>query len=143
MIKARKLPRTRRAQCLGGDSFRAGARLAPRVFLCGDPSKSISEEKHADRSYALLVSLVTHRPIAWVTSLSLDRHLNGSSPIMTDAKRVCEDSSHLVCKKTRARLLQSSRFHHLCRFISWEIEELDERPHALFLTAALKSLGSC
>ena len=26
---------------------------------------------------------------------------------------------------------------------SWESEELDERPHALFLTAARKSLGSC
>ena len=25
----------------------------------------------------------------------------------------------------------------------WESEELDERPHALFLTAAPKSLGSC
>jgi hypothetical protein len=58
-------------------------------------------------------------------------------------KRLCEDSSCLVCEKTRARLLQSSRFHHLCRFISWESEELDERPHALFLTAARKSLGSC
>jgi hypothetical protein len=67
----------------------------------------------------------------------------GSSAIITDAKRVCEDSSRLVCEKTRARLLQSSRFHHLCRFISWESEALDERPHALFLTAARKSLGSC
>jgi hypothetical protein len=35
---------------------------------------------------------------------------------------------------------QQSRFHHLCRFISWESEELDERPHALFLTAALNAL---
>jgi hypothetical protein len=33
------------------------------------------EGEHADRSYALLVSLVTPRPIAWVTSLSLDGHL--------------------------------------------------------------------
>src|ERR1700730_15269614 len=49
----------------------------------------------------------------------------------------------LVCEKTRARLLQSSHFHHLCRRISWESEELDKRPHALFLTAARKSLGSC
>ena len=55
----------------------------------------------------------------------------------------CKDSSRLICEKTRARLLQLSRFHHLCRFISWESEELDERPHALFLTAARKSLGSC
>jgi hypothetical protein len=39
--------------------------------------------------------------------------------------------------------MQSSRFHDLCRFIPWESEELDERPHALFLTAARKSLGSC
>jgi flavin reductase (DIM6/NTAB) family NADH-FMN oxidoreductase RutF len=55
------------------------------VFLCDDPSKSILtdmeldlEGEHADRSYALLVSLVTPRPIAWVTSLSLDGHLNAA-----------------------------------------------------------------
>jgi flavin reductase (DIM6/NTAB) family NADH-FMN oxidoreductase RutF len=36
------------------------------------------EGEHADRSYALLVSLVTPRPIAWVTSLSLDGHLNAA-----------------------------------------------------------------
>jgi len=33
---------------------------------------------------------------------------------------VCEDASRLVREKTRARLLQSSRFHDLCRFISLE-----------------------
>jgi len=32
-------------------------------------------------------------------------------------KRVCEDSPRLAREKTRVRLLQSSRFHHLCRFI--------------------------
>jgi hypothetical protein len=32
-------------------------------------------------------------------------------------KPVCEDSSFLVREKTRARLLQSSGFHHLCRII--------------------------
>src|SRR4051812_41395716 len=37
----------------------------------------------------------------------------------------------------------SSRFLHLCRFLPWESEELHERPHALFLTAGRKSLGSC
>jgi hypothetical protein len=52
--------------------------------------------------------------------------------------RVGEDSSRLACEKTRACPLQSSRFHHLCRFISREIEELHERPHALFLTAGRK-----
>ncbi len=36
------------------------------------------EGEHADRSYALLASLVTPRPIAWVTSLSLDGHLNAA-----------------------------------------------------------------
>jgi flavin reductase (DIM6/NTAB) family NADH-FMN oxidoreductase RutF len=36
------------------------------------------EGEHADRSYALLVSLVTPRPIAWVTSLSHDGHLNAA-----------------------------------------------------------------
>ena len=54
-----------------------------------------------------------------------------------------QDSSRLVCEKTRARLLQSSRFHHPCRFICWESEELDERPHPLFLAAGRESLGSC
>ena len=49
----------------------------------------------------------------------------------------------LVSEETRARLIQSSRFHYLCRFISWESEELDERPHALLLAGARKSLGSC
>src|SRR6202011_165599 len=44
----------------------------------------------------------------------------------TEEMCVCEDSFRLVREKTRARLLQSSRFHHLCRFISWESEELDE-----------------
>jgi hypothetical protein len=32
-------------------------------------------------------------------------------------KPACEDSSFLVREKTRARLLQSSGFHHLCRII--------------------------
>jgi flavin reductase (DIM6/NTAB) family NADH-FMN oxidoreductase RutF len=55
------------------------------VLLYGDPSKSILtrmeldlEGEHADRSYALLVSLVAPRPIAWVTSLSLDGSLNAA-----------------------------------------------------------------
>src|SRR5450755_3252988 len=36
------------------------------------------EGKHAKRSYAMLVSLVTPRPIAWVTSLSRDGKLNAA-----------------------------------------------------------------
>jgi flavin reductase (DIM6/NTAB) family NADH-FMN oxidoreductase RutF len=36
------------------------------------------EGKHADRAYAMLVSLVTPRPIAWVTSLSHDGKLNAA-----------------------------------------------------------------
>jgi flavin reductase (DIM6/NTAB) family NADH-FMN oxidoreductase RutF len=36
------------------------------------------EGKHADRGYAMLVSLVTPRPIAWVTSLSRDGKLNAA-----------------------------------------------------------------
>src|SRR5262249_36487545 len=62
----------------------------------------------------------------------------GSRAIITDAKRVYEDSSRVACEKPRARLLLSPPFHHLCRFLSWESEELDERPHALFLTAERK-----
>ncbi len=36
------------------------------------------EGEHAGRSYAMLVSLVTPRPIAWVTSLSPDGKLNAA-----------------------------------------------------------------
>jgi flavin reductase (DIM6/NTAB) family NADH-FMN oxidoreductase RutF len=36
------------------------------------------EGKHADRAYAMLVSLVTPRPIAWVTSLNPDGKLNAA-----------------------------------------------------------------
>ena len=36
------------------------------------------EGEHAHRAYALLVSLVTPRPIAWVTSLSRDGQLNAA-----------------------------------------------------------------
>ena len=40
-------------------------------------------------------------------------------------KRVCEKSSRVACEKTRARLLQSSRFRHLCRFISEDHRSAD------------------
>ncbi|HEY3664125.1 MAG TPA: flavin reductase family protein [Chthoniobacterales bacterium] len=36
------------------------------------------EGKHADRGYAMLASLITPRPIAWVTSLSVDGKLNAA-----------------------------------------------------------------
>ena len=36
------------------------------------------EGKHADRAYALLASLVTPRPIAWVTTLSPDGVVNAA-----------------------------------------------------------------
>jgi flavin reductase (DIM6/NTAB) family NADH-FMN oxidoreductase RutF len=36
------------------------------------------EGKHADRAYAILASLVTPRPIAWVTSLSPDGVVNAA-----------------------------------------------------------------
>jgi flavin reductase (DIM6/NTAB) family NADH-FMN oxidoreductase RutF len=36
------------------------------------------EGKHANRAYAMLVSLVTPRPIAWVTSLGKDGKLNAA-----------------------------------------------------------------
>ena len=36
------------------------------------------EGKHADRAYALLASLVTPRPIAWVTTLSPDGEVNAA-----------------------------------------------------------------
>src|ERR1700722_5450065 len=37
----------------------------------------------------------------------------------------------------------ASDSHRACRFISREIEQLDERSYALLLTAVRKSLGSC
>lgn len=36
------------------------------------------EEKHADRAYAILASLVIPRPIAWVTTISPDGKVNAS-----------------------------------------------------------------
>ena len=36
------------------------------------------EGKHADRAYAILASLVTPRPIAWVTTLNLDGVVNAA-----------------------------------------------------------------
>lgn len=45
--------------------------------------------------------------------------------------------------KRRERTSHSHRAFSPCAVSSWESEELDERPHALFLTAARKSLGSC
>ena len=46
-------------------------------------------------------------------------------------------------QKDESAPLESWRFHHPCRFISWESEELDELPNALFLATGRKSLGSC
>ena len=45
--------------------------------------------------------------------------------------------------KRRERADDSHRAFTTCAVSSWESEELDERPHALFLAAARKSLGSC
>ena len=53
-------------------------------------------------------------------------------------------STHLAqFAKRRERAYYSHRAFTTCAVSSWESEELDERPHALFLTAARKSLGSC
>src|ERR1700721_3034006 len=40
-------------------------------------------------------------------------------------------------------MMAQHRSFTTCAVSSWESEELDERPHALFLTAARKSPGSC
>src|SRR6266404_4696292 len=45
--------------------------------------------------------------------------------------------------KRRERAYYSHRAFTTCAASSWESEELDERPHALFLKASRKSLGSC
>jgi hypothetical protein len=45
--------------------------------------------------------------------------------------------------KRRERADDSHRAFTTCAVSTWESEELDERPHALFLTAARKSFGSC
>src|SRR5262252_4550264 len=52
-------------------------------------------------------------------------------------KPICEDSSRLVREPARVRLY-SHRALPTCAVSSWESEELDERPHALLLTAARK-----
>jgi hypothetical protein len=58
------------------------------------------------------------------------------------AECVCEDSSRLVPEKTSAPD-SSHRAFTTCADSSGEGEELDKPPHALSLTAARKSLGSC
>jgi len=45
--------------------------------------------------------------------------------------------------KRRERADDSHRAFTTCAVSTWGSEELDERPHALFLTAARKSFGSC
>jgi len=55
-------------------------------------------------------------PLLGISNARLSRRFTCKAGI-ADEKRVCEDSSRLVREKTRARLLQSSRFDHLCRFI--------------------------
>jgi hypothetical protein len=54
---------------------------------------------------------------------------------------VCEDSCSPVHEKTRACYYGHQAFT-TCAVSSWKSEELDERPHAVLLTAARKSLGS-
>src|SRR5260370_6663460 len=113
-----------------------------RQITC-EPSSSMMNSSTKAQSKQLLGVRVVLRSKNALTPQTL-LEMDVKPPFRpSDDIGVCEDSSRLVCEKTRARLLQSSRFHHLCRFISWEIEEFDERPHALFLTAARKSLGSC
>jgi hypothetical protein len=45
--------------------------------------------------------------------------------------------------KRRERADDSHRAFTTCAVSTWESEELDERPHALFLPPARKSFGSC
>ncbi len=121
--------------------------LAPegRIFCrCAFP-KRLSNSLHyrQPRNSLELPRASTSRPMTPNLLSASDSAIWRESRAVPSETRVCEDSSRFVCEKTRARLTQSSRFHHLCRFISWESEELDERPHALFLTAGRKSLGSC
>jgi len=54
-------------------------------------------------------------------------------------------TTHLAwLAQRRERAYYSHRAFTTCAAsTSWESEELDEHPHALFLTAARKSLGSC
>ena len=86
---------------------------------------------------------VGSRKTAYASCMIRQTERSQNSGLIASPKRVYGDSSRLVCEETKARTLQSFRFHHLCHFISRESEEFDERPHALFLTAARKSLGSC
>jgi hypothetical protein len=65
----------------------------------------------------------------------------GSGRDIRKQKGVCEDSSRLVREKTRARRLQIALLPPV-PFSTWESEEFDERPHALFPTAGRKALGS-
>jgi putative endonuclease len=57
-------------------------------------------------------------------------------------EKACPRFSSPSSRKDESAPIAVIALHHLCR-LSWESEELDERLHALFLTAARKSLRSC
>jgi len=53
--------------------------LARRVKLCEKVAMELDlEQEHADRAYPILVSLVTPRPIAWVTTISAEGVVNAA-----------------------------------------------------------------
>jgi hypothetical protein len=105
----------------------------------------MSSDQMADR-YSLCAS-ARRLPDGVIQDLS-QKPVGGDYKMLCDYSRVfislpsIRVADNPVREKTRARLLRSSRFHRV-RFSSWESEEIDERLHALFLTAARKSLGSC
>ncbi len=62
------------AVCLRAKIFSAGMRAAREY-----PAMELDlEGQHADRAYAILASLVTPRPIAWVTTLSAEGVVNAA-----------------------------------------------------------------
>jgi hypothetical protein len=46
------------------------------------------EGRHADRGYAMLASLVTPRPIAWVTTVDLEGVVNAALQLLQLARGV-------------------------------------------------------
>src|SRR5260370_16287102 len=63
------------------------------------------EGKHADRAYPVLASLVTPRPIVWVTTLSADRSEEHTSELQSHLNLVCR----LLLEKKKPTPTRSNR----------------------------------
>jgi hypothetical protein len=67
----------------------------------------------------------------------------GLTPCTMRSVHCAAETIEACSRQRRERAHYDQRAFTTCAVSSWESEELDEHPHALFLTATRKSLGSC